>query len=362
MALSTIKKFSTRAAPRAGFFNEDNEPKLNVEGLVQIANSDGEVIDPATGSSSAVGGGSSTYSNAQGDFIATITDSTTDITIAGLSFTLEEKHVVSGSIKKITSAGVVTAVDTGNISVAAGVITLSEADDFVTGDNVIVSITGPDKAYDQAIDAQLSTVLNPEYGHYTSVEQLISESDLGITGSADGGDINTLTDSGAAFDAENVAVGYEAYSEEEDVAATVNTITDGTNIETGDITTSWNGDTYWLPECKRFVIPMEGYNYLTVHVRLTTGDANNVAYCKIYGTLDSTADDTDDTYWVDLSSDIFATAQLTVTGDDSVETLHFVDTPTVMLKYMVKIVGEVFDGGGAAAADQVFEVFIKKSS
>jgi hypothetical protein len=364
MAITTNRSFDREAFERSAFWQNraTGAAALNIEGLVQLADSNGDVIDPSTGASAATGGGSSTYSNAQGDFVATTTDATTDITITGLSFTLEAKHVANGSIKKITSAGVVTLVDTGNIAVASGVITLSDADNFAAGDIVVVSLTGPDKAYDQAIDAQRTVVLNPNYEHYTSVEQLVNETNLGITGTATGGDINTLTDSGAAFDAANVAVGYEAYSEEEDVPATVNTITDGTNIETDSITTSWSGDTYWLPECKRFVIPAEGYNLLAAHVRITTGDVNNAAYCKIYGTLDATADDTDDLYWVDLSTDIFGAAQLSVTGAASTEGLYFVDTPTVMLKYMIKIVAEVFDGGAAAAADQDFEVFIKKAS
>ena len=361
MALSTTKNFSTRAVPRAAFFNESGEPKLNVEGLVQIANSDGEIIDPATGAAAATGGGSSTYSTAQGDFAASVTVGTTNITLTGLPFTLEDQHVVNGSIKKIDSTGVVSTVDSGNISVSGGVITLSEADDFVTGDSVIVSVTGPDKAYDEALDANIVTVLNAEYAHYTSVEQLVNESDLGTTGTATGTDINTLADSGASWTAAAVAVGYEAYSEEEDVVATVNSITTTTAIETDSITTDWTGDTYWLPECKRFVIPMEGYNHLTIHTRLTTGDVNNVGYLKIYGTLDSTADDTDDTYWIDLGTDILGAAQLSATNTTE-EGLYFVDTNRVMLKYMIKIVAEVIDGGAAAATDNDFEVFIKKSS
>jgi hypothetical protein len=361
MAITSNKRFTHHAKDYAYFYNELGEPVQNIEGLVQLANSDGEIIDPSTGASSATGGGTSTYSTAQGDFVATITDSTTNITLTGLPFTLEEKHVVNGSIKKITSAGVISVVDTGNISVSGGVITLSEADDFVTGDTVVVSLTGPDKAYDEALDANIVTVLNTEYAHYTSVEQLVDESDLGTTGTATGTDINTLADSGASWTAASVAVGYEAYSEEEDIAATVNSIATTTSIETGSITTDWTGDTYWLPECKRFVIPAEGYNHLAIHVRLTTGDVNNVAYCKIYGTLDSTADDTDDTYWVDLSTDIFGAAQLSATNDTT-EGIYFVDTDRVMLKYMIKIVAEVIDGGAAAAVNNDFEVFIKKSS
>ena len=173
MAITTDRQMSHKPKDYCYFYNSIGEGTQLVEGLVQIANSDGEVIDPATGAAASTGGGSSTYSTAQGDFTATITDGTKNITITGLPFTLENKHVVNGAIKKITSAGVITAVDTGNISVSGGVITLSEADDFATGDEVVVSITGPDKAYDEATDSNQVFVINPEYEHYTSPEHLI---------------------------------------------------------------------------------------------------------------------------------------------------------------------------------------------
>ena len=47
-----------------------------------------------------VGGGKGIYSNAQGDFVATITNGTTNITITGLPFTLEATHVLPGFIIK----------------------------------------------------------------------------------------------------------------------------------------------------------------------------------------------------------------------------------------------------------------------
>lgn len=363
MAITITKEFTHRAKDYCFFYNTLGQPTTHVEGLVQIANSDGEVIDPSTGASASTGGGSSTYSTAQGDFTATVTDGTTNITITGLPFTLEEKHVVNGSIKKITSAGVVSTVDSGNISVSGGVITLSEADDFVSGDEVIVSVTGPDKAYDEALDANIVTVLNPEYAHYTSVEQLVDESNLGATGTGDGTSADTiLEDTGAAFTTAEVAVGFLAYSEEEDAAVAVTGVTSGTIVATAT-GVDWSGDTYWVPGCKRFVIPAEGYNHLAIQTRLTTTAVGNSAFIKVYGTLDATADDTDDLYWVDLSTDILGASSVTCTGASGTqEGIYFVDTSTPILKYMVKIVGEVNDNGAGAIAAQTFEVFIKKSS
>ena len=365
MAITSNKRFDQRASDSAFFYNDAGEGVHLVEGLVQVANSDGEVIDPATGAAAATGGGSSTYSTAQGDFTATPTVGTTNITVAGLPFILEAKHVVNGSIKKIDSSGVVTTVDSDTVSVSGSVITLAEADDFATGDSVVVSLTGPDKAYDVSSDSVQSFVVNPEYEHYTSVETLIAQADLGITGTATGTDSDTLTDSGAAFDAQDVALGYEAYSEEEDAAATVLEITDGTNIET-DAITDWSGDTYWLPECERYIIPSEGFNNLTIHYRLSTDDADNFAYLKLYATLDADADDTDDTNWIDMSvayltgKDGFSTDQIVANNTTETDIVIIQNTP--MLKWMIKIVGEVQGGGGAAAAAQDFDVYIKKSS
>lgn len=470
MALSTTKTFSARAVDRAGFFNENGEPRLNIEGTVSLAeealeanvnvdstsasyggtyvgkdssatngdfdvaytssetvtfsnypsgisglhaddielvrqiDTNGAVVESytrddatmsitgdvltisdasfsatdtfvvltniqsggsTTSSGGAGGGGNNTWSNAQGDFTAAVTTGTTNITLTGLPFTLEDDHVAFGSIKKIDSSGNISSLDTSNATVSGSVITLGNESNFSAGDTVVVSLFGPDKAYDGALDAGLTYVTNPEYNHYTSVETLIDESDLGITDTATGTDSDTLTDTNHTlatidFDGEQVAVGYEAYSEDEDTAATVLSITDGDNIET-DAITDWSSDVYWLPECKRFVIPAEGYNHMAIHVRISTDDATNVAYCKIYGTLDADADDTDDTYWVDLSTDIFGGATLSATNDTT-EGLYFVDTSRPMLKYMIKIVAEVIGGGGAAAAGNDFTVYIKKSS
>ena len=342
-----------------GYVTPSGYRALGVTGEIMLVDSDGEEVI-SLGGSGGGGGGNNTYSNASGDFVATITNATTNITITGLPFTLEAIHVVTGSVKKIDTSDDVTDVPLTNVTVAAGVITLADADDFATGDVVMVTLIGPDKAYDVDLDNQLVAVQNPDYAHYTDVENIISQTNLGITATADGTDTNTLNDANGSFDAENVAVGYEAYSEEEDTAATVLSITDGANIET-DAITDWTGDTYWLPECERYVIPAEGYTYMSIHTRMATTDADNAAYMKIYGTNDADADDTDDTYWVDLSTDIFGAAQITCSGATGTqEGLYFVDTPSILLKYMIKIVGEITGGGGAAAAAQSFKAYIKK--
>jgi len=312
---------------------------------------------------SGAGGGSIVYTNAAGDFTAVANNATKTVTITGLPFTLDDIHVVGGTIIKISTDGTTLTLAPTTTTVAAGVITYTGIDDFVTTDTVYVTLIGPDKWYDNALDNALVNVQNPNYAHYTDTEILINEADLGITDTATGTDTNTLTDTNHTiatidFDAEQVAVGYEAYSEGEDTAATVNSITDGDNIET-DAIVDWTGDVYWLPECKRFEIPMEGYRFLSIHAKLVTGDVNNVAYMKLYATNNVLADTTDDTDWVDVSTSVLGAAQISATNTTT-EGIYFVDTSTIALKFMIKIVGEVMDGGAAAAADNDFDVYIRK--
>lgn len=487
MALSTTKRFNTRAFEQAGFWNEDGEPRLNIEGTVALAtesleaninvdsssasyggtyigkdssatngdfdvaytsaetvtfsnypsgisgfhaddielvrqiDTNGAVVESytrddatmsiagdvltvsgasfaatdtfvvltnlqstASGSSSgsSVGGGSSTYSNAQGDFTATITDATKNITIAGLPFTLEDIHVVGGSIKKITSAGVVSTVPLTTVTVSAGVITVSDADNFATGDSVLVYLVGPDKAYDEDVDANLVFQTNPNYEHYTSVEHLINESNLGIDGTHDGGDASTdFTDTGETYTAETVAEGYTIYNVTDGSDAIIDADSlsglagdGGAGNPTADdiehaalangTDDDWDdADVASIPECKRFVIPSEGYNFMSVDVLLDSQDANNSCYCKIYATNDDTADDTDDTYWKDISQDVFGSVQLSADGIGGAaravtQGIYFIDTATTVLKYMIKIIAECDNG----TQNNEFDIRIKKSS
>lgn len=177
MALTTNKTFvRTIKADDATFVNATGEPRVNIEGGVQLYNSDGDPID-SLGSSGA-GGGSIVYTNASGDFTAVANDGTKTITITGLPFTLEDINVVAGSIKKIAADGTVSTVDSDSVTVAAGVITLLDADDFVATDTVSVTLVGPDKAYDRSLDTSKNTVQNPEWAKYTDVEHIVDTDTL----------------------------------------------------------------------------------------------------------------------------------------------------------------------------------------
>ena len=166
----------------AGFNNTDNNKVIRlrwdlVTSPVFASNDDlvswiiGISGSVALGSSAAGGGGSSTWSTAQGDFIATPTAATTNITVTGLSWTLEAENVAS--IVKYDSSGNKETLNTSNVVVSGGVITLGNEDDFEVGDTVSVTLIGPDKAYDEAIDSSIVSVLNPDSAKWTSPEHLV---------------------------------------------------------------------------------------------------------------------------------------------------------------------------------------------
>ena len=71
----------------------------------------------------------------------------------------------------------------------------------------------------------------------------------------------------------------------------------------------------------------------------------------------------DYTYWKDISSDVFGAAQLEADGITAAartvtQGIYFIDTPTTVLKYMIKIVAECDNG----TQDNEFDIRIKKSS
>ncbi len=130
----------------------------------------------SSGSGSAVGGGNNTYTNIE-DFIATVNAGTKTITIAGLPFNLEEKHVVAGSIKIIdTTTGAVTTAVLTSVSVSVGVVTLGNlSTNFLSTDTLFVTLIGPDKAYDTGLDVGKSAIQNPEHAHFTAINHIIDE-------------------------------------------------------------------------------------------------------------------------------------------------------------------------------------------
>jgi len=292
MSITTNKRMTHKAKDYAYFWNEDGEARQNVEGSVQIFDSDGDVIDSFGSGGGAGGGGNNTWSNAQGDFTASVTASTKNITITGLPFTLEAKHVVLGSVKKVDSSGNVTNLDLGNVTVSAGVITLGDIDDdFVATDSVVVTLFGPDKAYDGSLDQQLVNVQNPVYAHYTSPEHLIDE--------------------------------------EDQADSTVN----------------------------RYVVPFEGYSYASFHIKTFADTADDSIDVDLYYTNNEDASDASDTDWISASADVLGGTITTSNTTD--ENMYIVDTPTPILKWMVKV---SYTYGGGSSANNSCDVYVKKSS
>ena len=303
-----------------------------------------------------------TYSNATGDFIATITNATKNITITGLPFTLDVINLVGGNIFKISN-GIVSVQPMTNISVSGGVITLGDALNFVTGDTVVVILRGPDKSYDKSLDVLKIINQNPDYGHYTSVETLVAESAVkGSQASADaGGDTDTIVDADGAFSIASTAVGYKAYQTTDCQNANVTSVDSATTIQTGTLSgdATWASKAYSLPLVKRYEIPMEGYNNLTMHYYLSNGASLNT-YMKIYGTLNPAATADADTSWVDMSLAILGNADgINVGANTTVENLIVIPAGKTMLKYMIKLVVEYSVAG---TPTNTYNVYIKKSS
>jgi len=318
------------------------------------------IARPTSAGAGGAGGGSIVYTNAAGDFVATPTTGAKTITITGLSFTLEAINVVSGSIKRIVSDGTVIDLDLSDVSVAGGVITLDNIDNFTAGDVIYATFIGPDKAYDQSLDVTKIVVQNPDYGHYTSVETLVDEADVAgkqATGDA-GGDATHIVDADGAFTVASTAVGYLAHNVTEATSAEVLSVDSATQVTTDTGATDWASDAYVLPLVKRYEINMESYDKLSLHYYMRNG-ANLNAYLKIYGTNNTSATVDADTSWVDMSADLFGDAAgINCVASTTVEGMKFVTTKSPILKFMVKLVVECAISSGH---DNDYEVYIKKS-
>ena len=355
---------------------------LGVAGHVMLVDSDGDEIKNL-GSAGAGGGGNNTWSNAQGDFTATITASTKNITIAGLSWTFNWRNVVLGMIQVKQSDGTLgDPLEYTGISVSGGVITLVGVDNFAAGDEVVVTLFGRDKAYEKATDADRVTILNSDAANYTSSES-VAASNLGFTGGFDGttGATAIFTDTGETYIPASVAEGYKIYNvtDGSDATAAADTLSGlagdgGAGSPTADdIThsalTGGTGDDWQpadiasIPEVKRFVIPAEGFNKPTFDTILDSQNADNSCYFKLYRTNNPNANDTDDTYWHDITNDAFGVAEVTadgIGGSARAVTMAFgkLTTHVPVLKYMMKFVGVSETG----VADNEFNVYVKKSS
>ena len=384
---------------------DSNKGVMGVAGQMQIVSSTGANLDilnvtlvDSSGTELSLGGGgggggNNIWSNAKGDFTATITNATKNITIAGLDgWTFDWKHVKLGSIWRKNAAGLTELVENTTISVSSGVITLADEDsNFVTGDEVVVELYGPDKAYQQDDDSVRVFVSNPDHANNTSPEPLVAESNMGIDGAFDGatGATAFFTDTGETFTPASVAEGYKIYnvSDTGPSYAVVNADTleglagdggagapsaDDINhtagllgaTHTGPTANTWQpADVASIPEVKRFVLPATNFPFPTFDILIDSQDAYNSCYVKVYATNFEEADDTDDIYWSDMTEQLFD-GVTTITADGIgdaaravTKAIAAVDTKHSFLKWMVKIVAECSNG----TQNNEFKVRIIKS-
>lgn len=137
--------------------------------------------------------GGSVFSNAQGDFAVATTSGTKTMTVTGLPFTLEAVHVVAGSARSITTAGVVSTLPLSSVTVSSGVITLNDTPSNFDGtESILLHIVGPDKTFDNTLDVVKTTEQAPTWNRYTDSEDLISAAQNVTTSWADiGPEIDT---------------------------------------------------------------------------------------------------------------------------------------------------------------------------
>jgi len=123
------------------------------------------VTGGGAGQSSKVSG--QLYSSVGGDFKAVANNATKTITISGLNFTLEAKHVIFGEVIKIDTNGVFQELPLTTVTVSSGVITLTDmVANFVSTDTVEVTLTGSkpaylDKTYEQNVQWGRTTTSFP---------------------------------------------------------------------------------------------------------------------------------------------------------------------------------------------------------
>lgn len=291
----------------------------------------------------------------------TVTNSGRTITLTGLYFVPKQEQLAYVFNKTQDKLYYAPAEGIALATLAGGVITIdSTFPILISGDILHIQMWSPNRGFDPNLDSSKVITQNPEYAHTTSVETLVSETNLAnARATADtGGTATSLVDATGAFSVASggIAVGYEVYATTGSTHATVVSVDSGTAITTTTGVTDWSLTAYSLPIVKRYEINMDTYKNVTIHYRLTTG-ANETAYLKVYGTLDSTATVDADTNWVDESTTVLGVSGLTITPSTTVESIKYV-TNVTMLKYMVKL---VMENAVSSLANNVFSVFIKKS-
>jgi hypothetical protein len=316
------------------------------------------------GGSAITADGDTMYSNVSGDFTATVTDGTKDITIAfepaGLTgFT--EANIVS--LYLINSTPELIALPISGCTVALGVITVNEfADDFALGDVVLVTLQGPKKAYNKVYDAVKTLTQNPEYGHTTPPQVLANAvtTPIALILTAQNGapSTDTFENDGliTPYGEDNMLLGGNVVNETKGENTTSTSITANTNvIGTLSNGASWElGDVGLFEGVRRYVASMDTYKYITIHYRLRAG-AQDLLTFRVIGTNDANANSSSRTGWVDMSQFFLGAASIQVTGS-SVEDIIMPTTPVTLEKIMLEVTALVADSIVPADIEHTFIV------
>lgn len=152
-------------------FSVNSDWSLNVTD----ASSTGTTNTPAT----SVVGGSTTYSNAYGDFQVTVAGWNKEVVVSWLPFTLTAETIMWGSAKVQDATGTVSTIPMTAFTLSSSTITFTDKTDvFVAGDVVSLYLTYQQKAFDPSPNALLTENLNPDYANRLPQPQFIDETNI----------------------------------------------------------------------------------------------------------------------------------------------------------------------------------------
>jgi hypothetical protein len=165
------------------------------------------------------------------------------------------------------------------------------------------------------------------------------------------GEVNNCTMSGGVI---TISGAYDA------LAVTDEIIIKAWIEEVSSIETAVNDSNKANATVTRAVVHWGDYGFKTgsIHVKLVAGTADDTVTLTLWASNNTAATGSADTNWVDVSSDILKAASVTA-NNATTEELYIIDLPTVVDRFMIKVV-YAYTGGVSAANSAV--VKIMKSS
>jgi len=310
------------------------------------------------------------YSSAAGDFIAAVVPGTKTITIVGLAFPISEVNLAAIQIVDINLQHVNLPIN--NTSVLAGVLTIPLApDNFLATDIAVVTIVGVQKKYDAVLDADRVIVQNPDWTHTTVGVLLGSDDYLGALShpcdnaipSADfeystGG----LLTSNISFTPQDGSIsGGNLVNITGQMVGEATAITDTSIVAAMSGAAVWtSGDIASIPEVRRYIVPMDTYNYLSIQAKLLANVGNELRLA-IFGSNNPLASASSDDDWCNITPR-FDPNGTAYSFDATQVNLYLVLTnavPITIENIMIRVDGYILTPNDAP--DNSFEIYIKKS-